>query len=346
LQDPPFAFSKKRRTVEETRRVRHSRNHTQRVSTMAIHKAPLRISSEKAEQLRRFVTPPTRDPAILTLAQGEDLCIQALPYLDWTEHSERKMREGWGRIVSYSEARGITVVARFTRQLAMEWFEAPTPRTGKPPTSPTMQHRRWTLRAYFWILRQLNVNCEDPSLDLDVPARERAIFRPLTDDEVDLCRAVSLTAGRHAPWSIAWAMAETGGTHSELDALTWSDLDLQAGLVHLPGTLLIEGRDVLLNDWQTQILTSYVQKAMPDPAELIFAPGHPRTRHVIPRIFGRAGLTGDPLLRTFAVRAWVGNKAFRSHGRIDLVAKLLGLHSLDAAAQAIGWYWLKDSASS
>ena len=53
----------------------------------------------------------------------------------------------------------------------------------------------------------------------------------------------------------------------------------------------------------------------------------------------RAGLGDEPDVRPLSVTAWAGVKMFEQTGRIDTVARRLGMRSLDRAALLIGWDW-------
>src|SRR5439155_9939 len=60
------------------------------------------------------------------------------------------------------------------------------------PSVATMHLRRSALRLYFRTLRQIGVAIGDPTQDLVLPARSSLAMRPLTDDEVVVCRSFSL----------------------------------------------------------------------------------------------------------------------------------------------------------
>jgi hypothetical protein len=53
----------------------------------------------------------------------------------------------------------------------------------------------------------------------------------------------------------------------------------------------------------------------------------------------RAGLGGEPDLRPVSVAAWAARSLLDRTGRIDAVALLLGVRSLDRAARIVAWDW-------
>lgn len=56
-------------------------------------------------------------------------------------------------------------------------------------------------------------------------------------------------------------------------------------------------------------------------------------------ILQRAGLHQESDVRPRSVTAWAGQRVFDETGRIEDVARRLGLRSLDRAAALIGWEW-------
>jgi integrase/recombinase XerC len=55
-----------------------------------------------------------------------------------------------------------------------------------------MHLRRSALRLYFRTLRQLGLCAGDPTIDLALRPRSCLAVRPLTDDEIVVCRSFSL----------------------------------------------------------------------------------------------------------------------------------------------------------
>ena len=53
----------------------------------------------------------------------------------------------------------------------------------------------------------------------------------------------------------------------------------------------------------------------------------------------RAGLGREPDVRPVSVVGWAGLRLLRETGRIDEVARRLGLRSIDRAARLLGWDW-------
>ncbi|MGZ4671483.1 MAG: hypothetical protein ACXV8K_02360 [Ilumatobacteraceae bacterium] len=67
--------------------------------------------------------------------------------------------------------------------------------------------------------------------------------------------------------------------------------------------------------------------------------GQVSTCHAISTILVRAGLAGQADVRPGSVAAWAGRSRFDAGADIAEVARMLGVRSLDQAAQIIGWDW-------
>ena len=84
----------------------------------------------------------------------------------------------------------ISSLAEVSAAQAAAFVRAPTP-AGEPALA-TMHMRRSVLRLLFRTARQLGLADSDPTLDLVLPPRSSMTARPLTDEEVALCRSASL----------------------------------------------------------------------------------------------------------------------------------------------------------
>jgi hypothetical protein len=57
----------------------------------------------------------------------------------------------------------------------------------------------------------------------------------------------------------------------------------------------------------------------------------------------RAGLGKEPGVRPASIAGWAGRRVLAETGRIDEVARRLGMASLDRTSRFIGWSWQDDS---
>src|SRR6266550_1940647 len=117
------------------------------------------------------------------------------------------------------------------------------------PSVATMHLRRSALRLYFRTLRQIGMAVGDPTQDLVLPARSCLAVRPLTDDEVVVCRSFSLQTLTATRQPAAWALAEATARTSEIPYIVVSDLDFTNRRVWIHGSSKAESRWGSLSEW-------------------------------------------------------------------------------------------------
>ncbi len=212
----------------------------------------------------------------------------------------------------------------------------------------TMHWRRTALRLLFRAARAAGVASHDPTLDLRLPPRSSVSTRPLTDDEVELCRASaqwSLTGSRHAA---TWALAEATCRSSELPHITSRDLDLVGRAVRIHGGKLTDNRVGRLSDWAVPHLERRLEDLDDRTGPLLYAgddpagAGQASSARAVVDVLTRAGLYDEADVRPAAVAAWAGRRVFDDTARIDIAARVLGVRSLDQAARMVVWDWRAD----
>lgn len=216
---------------------------------------------------------------------------------------------------------------------------------GRPAGASVQRARRSAVRALYRCGRGIGVASKDPTADIRLPALTSLRARPLTDDEVLECRAVStwsLTSSRRA---LAWALAEATCRSGEIPNVLPGDVDLETGALVIRGGGRCRPRTGQLTEWGREQIADHVAQT-PDPhSPLIYAGetarlgGLASANSAISQVLQRAGVADEPDVRPSSVVAWAGTKVLERTGRIELVAYALGLTSLDSAADFIGWTW-------
>lgn len=257
-------------------------------------------------------------------------------------------------------------VARLARSGRYHWDEVTTldcaafvtarTRSGTAPSAATQHLRRSTVRTIFRTLRQDGAVAGDPTIDLALPPRKRQTYRPLTDDEVMLCRATS-RLGESGPASlrraVAWALGEATAATSEIGGVTLADLDDPAGptTVRLPRSRRYAARLGHLTPWGARVIgrhTAVLLAAGGDGSTLLaYGGGGSRGQYLaqasvctqITKVMELAGLRDDPAVRARSLRGWAGQGLHRAGMSLEQVAVRLGCNSLDAAAAEIGLRW-------
>jgi len=224
----------------------------------------------------------------------------------------------------------------------------PTRSGTQHPSVATMHLRRSALRLYFRTLRQLGLFEGDPTLDLELPPRSCLAMRPLTDDEVVLCRSFSLQTLTATRQPAAWALAEATARTSEIPHVRVSDLDFSNRRVWIHGSSKAEARWGYLSGWGATQLARRVgslksvledNPAVANEGRGSEQSGQASSCIAIAETLARAGIGQEPDVRPGSVVGWAGRRVFDSTGRIEDVALRLGVRSLDRAARLIGWDW-------
>jgi integrase len=244
---------------------------------------------------------------------------------------------------------GISTLGEVTPATAQQFLHAPCS-DGSDPSLRLKHLRRTSLRLLFRAARSTGWPGGDPTLDLALPPRPGRSTRPLTDEEVALCRTCavwSLTDSRRAA---AWALAEATCRTGELAYIRVADVDLDRGRVWLHGGRRTTPRWGHLTEWGTAQVERRLTAidAQPPEAGLIYQGterregGRVSSSLALLDVLRRAGLATEPGVRPSSIAGWAGRQVLAETGRIDLVALRLGLTRLDTTADFIGWDWRQE----
>lgn len=266
-----------------------------------------------------------------------------------------KMTETAHRFAGRLSAQGVRSFTQVTPGQAAAFVLAPLA-DGRPPEIPTRHFRRTAVRTLYRTLRQLRYDVGDPTLDLTLPPRGQQVARPLTPEEVTLCRACAQTLPGRRGWTraSAWALGESGAISSEITQVRISDLDdpEDPTRVRLPGTRRVNPREVPLTGWARQVLTYRVallkRAGTGEPETLLAyggaaAPGGAKAQssvcNALREVMFAAGLGAEVDVRPSSLRHWVGRSAYDAGMPLEQVAVLLGHRSLNPTAADIALDW-------
>ena len=238
-------------------------------------------------------------------------------------------------------------LAEVTPAIAAQFVTA---RTGSGQPAPATQHlRRSSLRLLLRYARELGIANHDPCVDLRLPPRSSLVARPLTDEEIAVCRSYSAMSLTNTRTPAAWALAEATSRTAEIPHIRGCDLDLANSRVWLHGSRRTVDRWAPLSRWGAVQLERRVAVLESIDAPLIYtANGSAESAQAssciaVTNTLVRAGLGDEPDLRPVSVAAWAGRSLLDQTGRIDAAARLLGVRSLDRAAQIVAWDWTETS---
>jgi len=242
---------------------------------------------------------------------------------------------------------GLASLDEVTPELVRAFVTAPL--EDRNSTVATMHLRRSIVRFVFRAAREIGLVDHDPCVDLRLPARSGLSARPLIDDEIAVCRSYSLASLTNTRSPAAWALAEATARTAEIQHVRVRDLDLDRGRVWLHGSSRTLARWVPLTGWGVVQLERRVAALDGGDAPLVYAAngsdasGQASSCIAVSDTLVRAGLGDEPDIRPVSVAAWAGRSLLDETGRIDMVARLLGVRSLDRAARIVAWDWTQTS---
>lgn len=261
-----------------------------------------------------------------------------------SEQSLRRVTPLLERFRLFAQATDAGSLAEVDPCLVDRFVRARTSKERAVPSAATMHARRSAVRLMFRTGRQLEFCVADPTLDIVLPPRSSLRARPLTDEEVGLCRSASLHSLDATRLPAAWALAEATVRSGELAAIRVADIDLDQERVWIAGSARTEPRWGALSTWGCKQLRRRLG-AIGDASLVIYAGrGSAESRQAsscqaIHETLRRAGLSREADVRPVSIAAWAGRLAFDQAQRIDEVARVLGVRSLDRAAAIVGWGW-------
>ena len=240
---------------------------------------------------------------------------------------------------------GLTDLVDVTPAVSTAFVQAPST-GGEAPTLSLLHLRRSAVRLLFRSARHLGQDVGDPTLDLVLPPRAQLATRPLTNDEVSLCRASSAWSLNDRRRAAAWALAEATCRSVEIGHIARKDLDLDRRRVWIHGGPTTAHRWGHLSEWACVHLDRRLASIDDSPEQLVVYEGAdgPATGQIsacvaVRDVLVRSGLGKEAGVRPASVAGWAGQQILRESGRIDEVARRLGMASLDRAARFIAWSW-------
>ncbi|WNM35777.1 hypothetical protein RKE30_38180 [Streptomyces sp. Li-HN-5-11] len=306
-----------------------------------------------------------RTPAIttadVTLAHAVERAITVWTAMTSQGQMSPQTSRSFGQLLEryqyYAHARGILLIEDVTADFAEDFvFAQGRTRHGRIGESATAtQHqRRAVLRSFYRTLRELGLTDADPTRDIRLPERTRTLIRPLDEDEAIALRHAAEYVTRPSRHAAAAALALSGGHTGEIGHIRVRDLDPDAAAVWMHGSTRTDPRWCPLDAWALRVLqgrAAFVSRqqrspeaaadarlavsSAPAPDEQLQA----RACVALSDLIRRIGLGADPRVKPASLTAYAAVRIFDSTGKVEDVARGLGLRSLDRAADLVGYDW-------
>lgn len=245
----------------------------------------------------------------------------------------------WRRFEAFLAKVGVHLVGEITPSVVHRWVYARCA-NGDPPAPATVRTRVSALRLLFREWRQFGLFEGDPTLDFELPSRPGPGTRPLSDEEVERAEWASLTTVLATREPSIWALAEAGGSTTEIGQVAAADLRLDTAEVRFAGGPRTNPHIGVLTEWGVRQLSKRVRTGVP---YLASDSVQPRTANgcaaTVTDVLRRAGLADRCGVSPRSVTAWAGVKIFERTRRVEDVATGLGWDSLDRVAALITHDW-------
>lgn len=270
-----------------------------------------------------------------------------------TEHRYLRVFESFAR---YAAAHGATACGAVSPELCRNFCGA-TLRESMPSAS-TRRFRLTVVRDAYRELRAAGMAGHDPTAGLRIDWRVgRPVVCPLTPMEAHRLLAAGRTGATDTLRPAVVALALSGGSHREIAEAAAADVAFEAGQWRIGATngrartvpmatggllaarvrvaaLRLEWRR-LRRPWDPRLVPLAMHRPVAEyPANSVAA----LVSVNLSRALDRAGIR-RPGVRPRSVREYAANRTYALTNRVEDVAALLGLVSLDAAARLVDPEW-------
>jgi integrase len=256
----------------------------------------------------------------------------------------------------YAAARGVPLgSAAVLPAICRDFVNAELP--GRVAPSPSTRRFRLTVvRGAFQVLREAGLASSDPTRGLRVEWRQgRPALCPLTPAEARRIRVAGQTGPTDSLRPAVVTVALAGGSHREISEAVVADVDVEQARLRLPsgGERWRALDPAAMATFRTRIAAQRLRwrrlSSPWDPLVVPLAMHRPLLEYPassvaatvsmnLSRALQRAGITRAGV-RPRSVREFAANRTYALTGRVEDVAQLLGLASLDTAAGLLDEDW-------
>jgi site-specific recombinase XerD len=240
-----------------------------------------------------------------------------------------------------NDIKDITLVKQENVEAFVNW---PTVMGGRArtPGSSTKRNRLGGLRRAFKALRQMGYELPDPTIDVVALLDRTFDANVCSDDDIDKLRDGAPVGLFDSCNAALLALAEAGATNGEVKEIRASDVNLEDGVVRLPGNARVDERINELTEWGAIVLRERLAHISGDNFVVVNVYGAKASEASVSQMFRLIASYGNVGRRGFninSVRAWRARSIYMENGRIQDAALFLGNRSLDAAVALMGVEW-------
>lgn len=264
-----------------------------------------------------------------------------------------------GSMVKYVTARGAVSVADITVNVLVDWIAAPSVRGQSPKAMQGL--RRAAARAFFRLCARLGLYDQNPAVPIEVGPKYTRYVNPFTNQQIAHLKATACYREGETRVPATIGLLLCGVTAGETGSIRVDHVNVEARQVLVPdaGSQFVRARSVPIDDpWCVNALTARIAALRASGGDgstwLVYqgTSSKETTRNsavsnVVTDALKRARLHQPGVTRLTSITEWVALDAYeRSGGDVAYVANLLGMSSLDAAADLVGHQWTTNTVDS
>ena len=280
----------------------------------------------------------------MSLSDAEALSVSAIR-ARFSGASVAKLEMSARRLFRWLTRQGVASVGDASRDVIEAWCHAAGSRHGTlfSPSVSTIRNRRWCVETVGLILAQAGIDIGGwpiPTGRLSVPSRDpQPRTRPLSDVELEQLHGFADPGLPGSRRGVIVALAEAGGSASEIADVRAADVDLGKRTVRFRGAAeRVNG----LSGWgAARIEALNARRGVSVPVGFLACDGEPSAHKVSVRLYQAlrdAGLGGVGGVTGSSVRLTGARRILESDG-LEAAARFLGAKSLDLVAKALNHDW-------
>lgn len=244
----------------------------------------------------------------------------------------------------WCRAHDITDIRDVRREDVESFVQGATVLGGKPrrPAPSTRRNRLGGFRTGMRASRALGYELLDPAIDIKILIDRTIDACICTDADILKMREAAPPQFFDSSYGSVLALAEAGASNGEIREVRASDVNLEEGVVRLPGNARVDERVNPMTEWGVEVLRARLPRLGRDDFVVWNFYGSRPSEATISQMFRQIAAYGAVGRRGYninSVRGWRAHAIYMETGRIQDAALFLGSRSLDSTVAMIGLDW-------